>query len=160
MDLGWVVVVLIIIGLVVYANSQIWNDINSNVRNTLNKINISTPVNEEYHIKKCKENFYEFMRKAKIKSIIDFSYSIIEIKEFNSNEEANKYSEEFTSGGGFFFYTYPSGVGSKICKTENSSKVVLILHEIRPNRQDFDGMKFTEPFYCDENGDTLERCIW
>lgn len=42
MGYGWIIVVLIIAGLIVYANPQIWSEIKTNTANVINKVNIGS----------------------------------------------------------------------------------------------------------------------
>ena len=89
MDWGWVVVVLIIVGLTVYANPHIFQEIKDNVGDSLNKLNIKNEEQGDPLIIKCMDSFNEC--KYISTSKWDISIYLIEYKKFMDREDAEEF---------------------------------------------------------------------
>jgi len=153
----WIIILIVIVaffGYLNYTDTKIdFGNLKNSVINTFQSNTQSE--NEDPSIKICRENLKERLDIMKTTAIIDISYSIKDIKEFYSFEEAEEYRDLYTS-----LYM------DSFCEEGNLSKIISIRYEIMyPSgyieplaRTKID--KESRVVLCDENGEFLETGLF
>lgn len=128
------------------------NNFFSSLKESFSSQNIQTSPGETGRnlcIEKVKEDF----QIQKIKSPKDFSYSILEVKEFDSMEEAENYRKKYST---FEFF-------DPLCEWQRVSKTIVVMFEIRYGEnyvEPLTGIKIdkeTGALLCNEKGEYLIR---
>lgn len=127
-------------------NSDVLNKVKIKITNMLTYFHES----EENYIYICRKNVEEILEKEKLRFTTDFNYRILMIREFSNPFEAENWAKELVS----LFENY------RICRKEkfmNSSKIISVIYEVRFNSPYVYIDKFSGVFYCDENGNIIEK---
>lgn len=150
-------VIILVIAMLVFSyivspgtKNQI-NNFFSSLKESFSSQNIQTSPGETGR-NLCIEKVKEDLQIQKIKSPVDFSYSILEVKEFDSMGEAEDYRKKYTT----FNLLDP------LCEGQKVSKTIAVLFEIRYTDavEPLTGMgidKETGAKLCNEKGEYLIR---
>lgn len=136
-----------------YQVKDFFSEVKSKIASTAQKIPTQTELSYEEKAKElCIERVKEDYRTQKIKSPIDFSYTILEVKEFDSLAEAAEYRKKYTT----------VDLADPLCWEQSVSKVVAVMGEIRYGNfvEPLTGTRIdkeTTVMLCNENGEYLER---
>ena len=118
--------------------------------------------NEPKYITLCKKSLEEIMKREQIKAPVEFSYRIIEIREFSSPKEALIYKKNYASSI-YFSSIFTPKTEPKFCEDNPpANKIIGILVEVRFSQIiDYFGVpveKFSDVFFCNEYGMELKLC--
>ena len=152
----WIIILIIIVaffGYLNYTDTKIdFDNLKHSVVDTFKST--TQPENEDYSITICRENLKERLEIMKTTAIIDISYSIKDIKEFYSFEEAEEYRDLYTS------------LSMDSACDMNFSKIIAIRYEIRYPDKYIEPLAGTEidkesrVILCNENGEFFETGLF
>jgi len=101
----------------------------------------------------CRNKIIDNLEVQKIKSAIDFSYSVLEVKEFETMPGAEQYRKKYTT----------FDLSDPLCKNQNPTKIIAVMYQLRYSGIESEMIvktqidKETIVVLCDENGEYLKR---
>ncbi len=119
------------------------------------------------YIKICERKAKEYIENLRLKSTVDFSYNIIEIREFLTPEDAESFAKDKVSSFRSYKICREKMVEFKYVPINLPQKIITIIYEVRYTTPtsicmfDFCGTieKFTDVIYCGNDGRILEKGI-